>query len=134
MYSKFEEDLPILDGPESLRLGVCAMGPVAATDKITSMRVWVWQVVGDKIAVSSGIGGKHPGNHPLIPREKLPFETANGWMVQTQLEPGSGKFVEGEPALAMALSQVTDHAGNQKDVLQWNQGVLVKGHRNHEYP
>ena len=54
MYSQFLEELPILDGPANLRLGICAMGPVAATDTIISMQVWAWQVVGGKVAMSSG--------------------------------------------------------------------------------
>jgi hypothetical protein len=133
MYSKFEEELPILDGPENLRLGICAMGPVAATDTITSMQVWAWQVTGGKVAISSGVAGTHPGAHALVPIEELPFTEAKGWMVQTKLEPGSSQFVEGKPARAMALAQVTNADGTELDVLEWHQAVLVKGHRNHEY-
>lgn len=133
MYSKFREELPILDGDEALRLGVCAMGPVADTDTLTRMRVWVWQVDGEKVAASSGISGEHLGAHPLSPREQLPFTSAKGWMVQTELEPGSAQFSEGKPALAMALALVTAADGTN-DVLQWNQAVMVAGHRNHEHP
>lgn len=135
MYSKFEEELPILDGDAALRLGICAMGPVAATDRITSMQVWVWQVVGDKVAASSGIGGTHPGAHGLAPTEKLPYTADKGWMVQTRLEPDSAQFVEGKPAMAMALALVTNvDDEKERDVLQWNQAVLVNGHRDHRYP
>jgi hypothetical protein len=133
MYSKFEEELPILDGPGNLRLGICAMGPVAATDTITSMQVWAWQVTGDKVAVSSGVAGTHPGDHALVATEKLPYTADKGWMVQTKLEPGSSQFVEGKPARVMALAQVTNADGTEKDVLEWHQAVLVKGHRNHKY-
>jgi hypothetical protein len=134
MYSKFEEELPILDGDADLRLGVCAMGPVAATDTITWMRVWVWQVAGKKVAASSGVSGAHPGAHRLGPTEELPFTAAKGWMVQTQLEPGSEQFSEGKPARAMAMALVTNDDGTEEDVLEWSQAVLVRGHRNHEYP
>jgi hypothetical protein len=133
MYSKFEEELPILDGPENLRLGICAMGPVAATDTIISMQVWAWQVVGDTVAMSSGVAGTHPGAHALVATEELPYTEAKGWMVQTKLEPGSSQFVEGKPARVMALAQVTNADGTEKDVLEWHQAVLVNGHRNHEY-
>ena len=105
------------------------MGPVAATDKITSMQVWAWQVVGNKIAVSSGVAGTHPGAHKLVATETLPYTAAKGWMVQTKLEPGSSQFVEGKPARVMALAQVTKAGGTEKDVLEWHQAVLVKGHR-----
>lgn len=138
MYSKFTEELPILEGDDSLRLGLCAMGPVSETDTIDWMRVWMWQVDGDKVASSSGVSGSHPGSHDLAENEKLPFLAAKGWMIQTQLEPDSDEFTEGKSAMGMAIALVTigNGAGDgegAKELLQWNQAVLVKGRRNHEY-
>jgi hypothetical protein len=139
MYSKFEQELPILEGDDSLRLGVCAMGPVADTDTITWMRVWMWQLDGEKVAASSGVSGTHPGAHPLAPTEELPFKAEKGWMIQTVLEPGSDEFSEGTPALAMAMALVVtdgdaEGTNGTRELLQWNQGVMVEGRRHHEYP
>jgi hypothetical protein len=129
--SKFREVLPILHGDDSLALGVCAMGSVEDGDELTAMRIWVWQVDGDKVAASSGEGGIHLGGHPLAPSETPPYTTQRGWMVQTQLEPGSDQFSEGKPALAMAMALVT-HEDGSKDVEQWNQAVMIAEHRHHE--
>jgi hypothetical protein len=131
--SKFREVLPILQGDDSLALGVCAMGPVADGEELTAMRVWVWQVDGTKVAASSGEGGKHLGGHPLAASEKLPFKAEKGWMIQTELEPGSRQFSEGKPAVAMAMALVT-HKDGSKDVEQWNQAVMIAEHRHHEHP
>jgi hypothetical protein len=133
MVSKFLDELPILEGDDALRLGVCAMGPVADTDTLTWMRVWVWQQDGAKVAASSGASGEHPGSHPLLPKEQLPFTAPDEWMIQTQLEPGSPPFSENKPALAMAMALVT-HDDGTTDVEQWDQAVMVAGRRNHEYP
>jgi hypothetical protein len=133
MVSKFKDVLPILHGDKALRFGVCAMGDVADGDKITAMRIWVWQVDGNNVAASSGEGGTHLGGHPLAPNEKPPYRTKKGWMVQTELEPGSKQFSEGKPALAMAMALVT-HADGTKDVEQWDQAVMIAEHRHHEHP
>jgi hypothetical protein len=130
MLSKFDEELPILYDA-GLRLGVCAMGDVAAGDELTAMRVWVWQKDGDKFAACSGNGGEHLGGHPLRPDETLPFTSR--WMIQTELEDGSPEFSEGKPALAMAMALVT-HEDGTDEVEQWNQAVMIEGRRNHEYP
>jgi hypothetical protein len=131
--SKFREVLPILHGDDSLRLGVCAMGPVAKGDQLTAMRVWVWQLDGEKVALSSGKSGDHLGAHPLAPSEKTPFTTEKGWMIQTELEEGSPQFSEGKPALAMAIALVTRGDGS-KDVERWDQAVMVAERRHHEHP
>jgi hypothetical protein len=131
--SQFNEDLPILFGDDTLRLGVCAMGPIADGHVLEAMRVWVWQVDGEKFAASAGNGGEHPGKHPLAPTEVVPFKLEEGWMIQTQLEPGSPEFSEGKPALAMAMALVK-HKDKSTEVLQWNQAVRVHGRRHHEYP
>lgn len=129
MLSKFEEVLPILEEP-GLRLGVCAMGPVAEGDEISWMRVWVWQQDGTKIAASSGTSGEHFGAHPLAPSERLPFTPKEGWMIQTELEPGAEQFSGGKPALAMAMALV-NHSDGTSDVEQWNQAVSVSGGHDH---
>jgi hypothetical protein len=131
--SKFREVLPILQGDDSLALGVCAMGDVADGDELTAMQVWVWQVDGTKVAASSGQGGVHLGGHPLAASETPPFKTQLGWMVQTELEEGSEQFSEGKPALAMAMALVT-HADGTKDVEQWDQAVMIAERRHHEHP
>jgi hypothetical protein len=133
MLSRFREVLPILEGDAGLRLGVCAMGRVADGDQLTSMQVWVWQVDGEKVAASAGKGGEHVGGHPLAPSEQPPYTAEKGWMVQTELEPGSVQFSEGKPALAMAMALVT-HADGTTDVDQWNQAVMVAERRPHEHP
>jgi hypothetical protein len=109
------------------------MGQVAEGDELTSMQIWVWQVDGGKVRAAAGKGNAHPGKHPLAAKEELPFVTERGWMVQTELEPGSEQFSEGKPALAMAMA-IVKHADGSTDVDQWNQSVLVKGRRHHEYP
>ncbi len=127
MRSKFNESLPILHGPadqRGVRLGVCAMGPVGDGDKLTSMRVWVFQETGAKAAAASGTGGRHLGGHPMSDNEKPPFTTAKGWMVQTELEPGSDQFVQAKPALAMAMALVT-HKDGTDGVEHWTQAVLI---------
>jgi hypothetical protein len=131
--SRFREVLPILQGDPSLPLGVCAMGAVADGDELTAMRIWVWQVDGRKVAASSGQGGVHLGGHHLAPSETPPYTAPRGWMVQTELEPGSEQFSEGKPALAMAMALVT-HEDGTKDVEQWNQAVMIKERRHHEHP
>jgi hypothetical protein len=127
MVSKFRETLPILDGPAddpAVRLGVCAMGPVAPGDRLTWMRVWVWQQVSDRVAASSGTSGTHLGSHPVSDMEQIPFTDKIGWMIQTELEPGSEQFVGGEPALANAMALV-EHADGTRDVEQWSQAVTI---------
>jgi hypothetical protein len=133
MFSKFRNELPILQGDDKLRLGVCAMGPVAGGDQLTWMRVWVWQKDGDKLAASFGTSGEHLGGHPLAPTEQLPFTSDKGWMIQTELEPGAEQFSEGKPALAMAIALVT-HDDGTTDVEEWSQAVMVKERRHHEHP
>jgi hypothetical protein len=130
MLSKFEEVLPILEDEEGLRLGVCAMGPVAEGDELTWMRVWVWQQDGGKISASSGTSGAHLGAHPLAASERLPFTAEEGWMIQTELEPGAEQFSGGKPALAMAIALV-NHPDGTKDVEQWSQAVSVSGGHEH---
>jgi hypothetical protein len=84
--------LPVLKGEAGERFGLCAMGPVADGDELTFLRVWLWQQDGKKLAVCFDTSGKHPGAHPLAPTERLPFKGKKGWMIQTQLEPGSKQF------------------------------------------
>jgi hypothetical protein len=131
--SRFREILPILHGDDTLRLGVCAMGPVADGDQLTAMRVWVWQQDGDMVSLSSGTSGHHLGGHPLAPSEKTPFTAQKGWMIQNELAEGSPQFCEGKPALGMAIALVT-HADGSKDLEQWGQAVMVAEHRHHEHP
>jgi hypothetical protein len=133
MVSKFREQLPILDGAPDhpgVRMGVCAMGPVAPGDSLTWMRVWVWQQVDDQVAASSGTSGTHLGSHPPSDMETLPFTDDKGWMIQTELEPGADQFVGGEPALAMAMALV-QHSDGTSDVEQWSQAVSVTGSHHH---
>lgn len=130
MVSKFRERLPILQGnsvASGRPLGVCAMGPVAPGDTLTWMRVWVWQQDGDRLAVSAGTSGAHLGGHDPSEREQIPFTNAREWMIQTELEPGSDQFTEGEPALAMAMAMV--ERDGDRDVETWSQAVMVgSGH------
>lgn len=130
MVSKFRERLPILQGnsvASGRPLGVCAMGPVAPGDTLTWMRVWVWQQDGDRLAVSAGTSGEHLGGHDPSEREQIPFTNAREWMIQTELEPGSDQFTEGEPALAMAMA-IVERDGD-RDVETWSQAVMVgSGH------
>jgi hypothetical protein len=129
MVSKFREVLHVLENPidPSVRLGVCAMGPVADGDELTWMRVWVAQQDGARVALASGTSGEHLGGHELSDMEVLPFTDKKGWMVQTQLEPGSEEFSPGKPALAMAMALVR-HQDGTRDVEQWSQAITVAGH------
>jgi hypothetical protein len=103
------------------------MGPVAPGDTLTWMRVWVWQQDGDRLAVSAGTSGEHLGGHDPSEREQIPFTNAREWMIQTELEPGSDQFTEGEPALAMAMAMV--ERDGDRDVETWSQAVMVgSGH------
>jgi hypothetical protein len=124
MLSKFKPVLPVLKGEAGERFGLCAMGPVADGDELTFLRVWLWQQDGKKLAVCFGTSGKHPGAHPLAPTERLPFRGKKGWMIQTQLEPGSKQFSKGKPALAMAMAMVK-HKDGSTDVEHWSQAVMV---------
>lgn len=130
MVSKFREVLPILEGEAGLRLGVCAMGPVAEGDELTWMRVWVWQQDGERVVAASGTSGEHLGAHPVAESENLPFTAEKGWMIQTELEPGSEQFSGGKPALAMAMALV-NHPDGTRDVEQWSQAVSVSGGHEH---
>jgi hypothetical protein len=134
MVSKFDETLPILRGKarKGRRLGACAMGPVAPGDKLTWMRVWVWQLNGKKIAVSSGTSGEHLGGPRRTPREKLPFTPAKGWMIQTELEPGSEQFAKGKAALATALA-IVEHDDGSTGVEHWSQAVKMRDLRASDY-
>jgi len=134
MVSRFEETLPILTGkaPKGVRLGACAMGPVADGDKLTWMRVWVWQLNGNKVAASSGTSGEHLGGPKKTKREKLPFTPEKGWMIQTQLEPGSAQFAKGKPALATALA-IVEHADGSTGVEHWSQAVSMRALRKSDY-
>lgn len=126
MVSKFRESLPILQGnsvASGRPLGVCAMGPVAPGETLTWMRVWVWQQDGDRLAVSAGTSGEHLGGHDPSEREQIPFTDDREWMIQTELEPGSDQFTEGEPALAMAMAMV--ERDGDRDVETWSQAVMV---------
>lgn len=134
MRSKFNDSLPILEGPADrpeVQLAVCAMGDVADEDQLTAMRVWIWQHAGANVAAAAGTGGKHLGGHPMVDEERPPF--ANRWMVQTRLEPGSMQFLPEEPALAMAMALVK-HQDGTEDVEQWSQAVLIQGHGGHSHP
>ena len=127
MVSRFDEVLPVLeDDPGGARLGVCAMGPVADGDKLTWMRVWVWQQDGKRVAAASGTSGEHLGGRRRSSKEKLPFTGKKGWMIQTELEPGSQQFSAGKPALANAMALV-EHADGTKSVEQWSQAVSISG-------
>jgi hypothetical protein len=133
MRSKFNESLPILEGPADrpeVKLGVCAMGDVAEGDQLTAMRVWIWQHAGTNVAAAAGTGGKHLGGHAMVDSERPPF--SERWMVQTKLEPGSHQFVPEKPALALAMALVK-HADGTEDVDHWSQAVMIKGHGGHEY-
>jgi hypothetical protein len=124
MLSRFKPVLPVLKGDADIRFGLCAMGPVEDGDEITWMRVWLWQQEGKKVAACFGTSGKHPGAHPLAPTERLPFKGDKGWMIQTQLEPGSKQFSKGKPALAMAMAMVK-HRDGSTGVEHWSQAVMV---------
>jgi hypothetical protein len=124
MVSRFKAVLPILKSEAGQRFGLCAMGTVADGDELTWMRVWLWQQDGKKVAASFGTSGEHPGNHPLAPTERLPFKSRKGWMIQTELEPGSKQFSKGKPALAMAMALVK-HSDGSTDVETWSQAVTV---------
>jgi hypothetical protein len=134
MVSRFDEKLPILAGraPKGVRLGVCAMGPVAEGVKLTWMRVWVWQLNGDKVAASSGTSGKHVGGPRKSRREKLPFTAGKTWMIQTELEPGSDEFAKGKAALATALAMV-EHEDGSTGVEHWSQAVSLRALRKSDY-
>ena len=126
MVSKFRARLPILQGNAAVSarpLGVCAMGPVDPGETINWMRVWVWQQVGDNLAVSAGTSGEHLGGHAASPKEQLPFTSAREWMIQTELEPGSDPFINEQPALAMAMA-IIERDGDS-DVETWSQAVMV---------
>jgi len=127
MVSKFRDRLPILKGtanPSGQPLGVCAMGPVAKGDKITWMRVWLWQKTGENLAVCAGTSGEHLGGRKESPKEKLPFTDKREWMIQTELEPGSKQFKKGKPALAIAMAMI--ERDGSKDVETWSQAVMVE--------
>ena len=134
MVSKFDETLPVITGraKKGVRLGLCAMGPVADGDKLTWMRVWIWQLDGAKVAASSGTSGTHLGGPKEVPREKPPYTPKKGWMVQTELEPGSKQFSKGKPALASALAMVK-HKDGSTDVEHWSQAILVRGLDDDDY-
>jgi hypothetical protein len=101
------------------------MGPVADGDQLTWMRVWIWQQDGAKIAASAGTSGEHLGAHAVAASEHLPFKAEKGWMIQTQLEPGSEQFTKGKPALAIAMALVK-HADGSTGVDTWSQAVMVR--------
>lgn len=129
MLSKFNDTLHLLAGPPidpDDTLSVCAMGGVQEGDELSWMRVWVWQQIGDNRAASTGLSGQHLGGHEVSKKEKLPFTSKLGWMIQTKLEPGSAQFVPGKAAQAMALALVT-HADQTSEVQQWNEGVVIEG-------
>jgi hypothetical protein len=133
MVSRFNSSLPILEGPDDpdVHLGVCAMGPVADGEKLTWMRVWVYQHAGTSVAAASGTSGEHLGGHSMVDEERLPF--TKRWMIQTQLEPDSEQFLPERPALATAMALVT-HADGSKDVEHWSQGVSIQGPAEHVHP
>lgn len=101
------------------------MGPVAPGDKLLWMRVWVWQQDEGHLAASSGTSGVHLGGHGRDEKEDLPFLPDKGWMIQTELEKHSQQFVEGKPALAMAMAIVEHDRDNSRDVETWSQAVMV---------
>jgi hypothetical protein len=134
MLSRFDEALPLMTGrgtKSGVRMSVCAMGPVAKEDKLESMEVWVWQQRDDGIALSTGRAGVHLGGR-RSPREKLPFGSAKGWMVQTALAKGSKQFEKGRPAAAMAIAVVTRKDGT-KDIEHWAQGVRIRALADDDY-
>jgi hypothetical protein len=133
MLSRFNTSLPVLERPDDpdVRLGVCAMGPVADGDQLTWMRVWVFQHTDASVAAAVGTSGKHLGGHPMVDEERPPF--AGSWMIQTKLEPGSEPFAPNKPALATAMALVT-HADGSKDVEHWSQAVTVRGSSGHVHP
>jgi hypothetical protein len=137
MPHSFDDSLLILPaGPltgaglePGTRLGVCAMGPVAAGDKVLSMRVWIFQQVGTQVAAASGEGGKHLGGHDPVPEEDLPFKGPK-WMIQTQLEKDSDQFAAGDGALATAMALV-EHEDRTKDVMHWSRAVMIGPEHTH---
>jgi hypothetical protein len=125
--SRFREELPLLQGtaePSGRKLGVCAMGPVAPGEKITWMRVWIWQKTGKRLATCAGTSGEHLGGHKESPKEKRPFTDKREWMIQTALEPGSKQFAKGKPALAMATAMI--ERDGELDVQTWSQAVMIE--------
>lgn len=100
------------------------MGPVAEGAQLTWMRVWVWQQAGKKSAAASGTSGEHLGGHRPAARERLPFTKKKGWMIQTELEPGSSQFTAGKPAMATAMALVK-HSDGSTEVDHWTQAVMV---------
>jgi hypothetical protein len=100
------------------------MGEVAPDEELTWMRVWVWQHDKKKAVAATGTSGEHLGGHRVAPGERLPFTKKKGWMIQTQLEPGSKQFSAGKPALAMAMA-IVKHSDGSTEVDQWSQAVTV---------
>jgi hypothetical protein len=113
----------------NLELSVCAMGPLDKGDKILAMRVWIWQLADGQAAASAGTAGVHLGGHDLEDSEIFPLlgtDDSNMWMVQTQLEPHSPQFVNGEPALATAMALI--ERGGEVELEHWSQGVMIEPH------
>jgi hypothetical protein len=137
--NRFNNTLHILHATEEdlkrdpkLRLSVCAMGDVADGEELTWMRVWVFQRVEKKLAVSWGIGGRHLGAHDKVPSEVFPVK--GKWMVQTELLDGTDQFSPG-PALGVAVARVIRIKGdgaNPEDVDFWTQPVVIADHE-HEH-
>ena len=139
MYSKFEEELPLLDGPGNLRLGICAMGPAGPpTDTITSMQVWVWQVAGRQhrrfrpVSPATRPGGptrarSRPRSSSLHRREGLDGPDEAG----ARLVPSSWR---GSRRAPMALAQVHErrrHREGRPGMAPGRPGQRPTG--NHEY-
>lgn len=93
--------------------GPCAMGPTKG-ENLLSMHVWVFQNLDGGLALASGDKREQP---------EFTQEPEPRWKVRTVLDPQSEQFVEGKPAVAVAIALV--RRDGSTDVHQWSQAVEI---------
>lgn len=125
-FSRFFEDLPLLEDHQDKQVGICLMGPIGEGDNIVWMSGWAWQEDGGKLAASTGDSGKQvKGAHKLGQDDKPPFKAPKPqWMVQTGFRKGSADFNPKKPVLVQVIALV--ELGGQRAIVQWGQAVRIK--------
>src|SRR6185503_5230408 len=125
-FSRFFEDLPLLEDHQDKQVGICLMGPIGEGDNIVWMSGWAWQEDGGKLAASTGDSGKQvKGAHKLGKNDKPPFKAPKPqWMVQTGFRKGSADYNPKKPVLVQVIALV--ELGGQRAIVQWGQAVRIK--------
>lgn len=120
--SKFDDNLVLsakdveFEDATGVRTGPCAMGGVAPGDSLTSIHVLLVQDAGGKVATATG------SSQRLFRADRPPERER--WVVNTELEEGSGQFAVGKPAMAMAMA-VVKHEDGGIEIDRWSQAVSI---------